>query len=228
MQTIGFLRSLKFVDRRDRWGLTLQGWLFGLALLGVVLWGGFSQVHSFFAINQPLANPDLLIVEGWVTDGNAKDSIQEFRSRPSYKTIITTGTQLPRGYYLSEYKTFAELSRASLIKMGIPKEQVIAVSAPGVPRDRSYTSAVALADWLKVQNQSGSYRSANLLSESVHARRSWTLFKRAIAGQLELGVISVPTAEYDGDRWWTQSEGFKRVLFEGIAWFYVTFFNQVS
>jgi DUF218 domain len=228
MQTFGFLRLLKFVDRRDRWGLTLQGWLFGLALVGVVVWGGFSQVHGFFAINQPLPNPELLIVEGWVTDDNAKDSIQEFRSRPSYQTIITTGTKLPRGYYLAEYKTFAELSRASLIKMGIPASQVIAVSAPGVPRDRSYTSAVALADWLKLQNQSRSYRSANLLSESVHARRSWTLFKKAIGGQLELGVISVPTAEYDGDRWWTQSEGFKRVLFEGIAWFYVTFFNKTE
>jgi hypothetical protein len=228
MQTIGFLRLLKLVDRRDRWGLTLRGWLFGWALVGVVLWGGFSQLHGFFAVNQPLETPELLIVEGWITDGNAKDAMEEFRSRSSYKTIITTGTKLPRGYYLSEYKTFAELSRASLIKMGIPKDQVIAVSAPGVPRDRSYTSAVALADWLKVHKQSHSYRSANLLSESVHARRSWTLFKRAIAGQIQLGVISVPTAEYDGDRWWTQSEGFKRVLFEGIAWFYVTFFNRTE
>ncbi len=221
-------KFLTLIDRRDRWGLTLQGWLFGLTLMGVVLWGGVSQVHGFFAINQPLANPELLIVEGWVTDDNAKDAIQEFRSRPSYKAIITTGTKLPRGYYLSEYKTFAELSRASLIKMGIPNDQVIAVSAPGVPRDRSYTSAVALADWLKAEDPSRSYRSANLLSESVHARRSWTLFKRAIAGRIELGVISVPTAEYDGDRWWTQSEGFKRVLFEGIAWFYVTFFNRTE
>jgi hypothetical protein len=89
-----------------------------------------------------------------------------------------------------------------------------------------------LADWLKLHHQSHSYRRANLLSESVHARRSWALFKRAfkraIGGQLELGVISLPTAEYDGDRWWTQSEGFKRVLFEGIAWLYLTFFNTTE
>jgi Ni,Fe-hydrogenase III small subunit len=228
MKTSALLKGFKLVDRRDRWGLTRSGWLFGLTLMGVIFWGGFSQVHGFFAVNQPLENPDLLIVEGWITDDNTKDAIQEFRSRPSYKTIITTGTQLPRGYYLSEYKTFAELSRASLVKMGIPEEQVIAVSAPGVPRDRSYTSAVALADWLEARDRSGGFHRANLLSESVHARRSWTLFKRAIAGRLELGVISVPTAEYEADRWWTQSEGFKRVMFEGIAWFYVTFFNKTE
>jgi hypothetical protein len=223
MQTFGFLRLLKLADRRDRWGLTLQGWLFGLALVGV-LWGGFSQVHGFFAVNQPLENPELLIVEGWVTDDNAKDAMEEFRSHASYKTIVTTGTQLPRGYYLAEYKTFAELSRASLVKMGMPRDQVVAVSAPGVPRDRSYTSAVALANWLKSPGQLGTFKRANLLSESVHGRRSWTLFKRAIAGQIELGV----TAEYDGDRWWTQSEGFKRVLFEAIGWVYVTFFNKTE
>ena len=36
--------------------------------------------------------PDLLIVEGWVTDKNTKDAIQEFRSRSSYQFMITTGS----------------------------------------------------------------------------------------------------------------------------------------
>ncbi len=221
-------RVFKLADRRDRWGLTWQGWFFGIALVVALLWGVVSHAHSFFAINQPIVTPDLLIVEGWITDKNTKDAIQEFRSRSSYKSIITTGTQLPRGYYLSEYKTFADLSRASLIKMGIPANQVIAVPAPGVPKDRSYTSAVAVANWLQLYNPNYSVRSANLLSESVHARRSWTLFKKAIGPQLELGIISVPSEEYDKDRWWTQSEGFKRVLFESIGWFYVTFFNKTE
>jgi hypothetical protein len=225
-------RVFKLADRRDRWGLTWQGWGFGMALGFALLWGVASHAHGFFAINQPIVTPDILIVEGWVTDKNAKDAVQEFRSRSSYKSIITTGTQLPRGYYLSEYKTFAALSRASLIKMGIPASQVIAIPAPGVPRDRSYTSAVAVANWLQLHEPSYPVRSANLLSEGVHARRSWTLFKKAfkkaIGTQLELGVISVPSEEYNENRWWTQSEGFKRVLFEGIGWFYVTFFNKTE
>lgn len=225
-------RVFKLADRRDRWGLTWQGLGFGMALGGVLLWGVASHAHSFFAINQPIVTPDVLIVEGWVTDKNAKDAVEEFRSRSSYKSIITTGTQLPRGYYLSEYKNFAALSRASLIKMGIPESQVIAIPTPGVPRDRSYTSAVAVANWLQLHEPSYPVRSANLLSEGVHARRSWTLFKKAfkkpIGTQLELGIISVPSEEYDEDRWWTQSEGFKRVLFESIGWFYVTFFNKTE
>ena len=221
-------RVFKLADRRDRWGLTWQGWFFGIALVVALLWGALSHAHGFFAINQPIATPDLLIVEGWVTDQNTQDAIQEFRSRSSYKSIVTTGTQLPRGYYLSEYKTFADLSRASLVKMGIPANQVIAVPAPGVPKDRSYTSAVAVANWLQLYDPNYPVRSANLLSESVHARRSWTLFKKALGAQLELGIISVPSQEYDGDRWWTQSEGFKRVLFESIGWFYVTFFNKTE
>ncbi len=221
---------IPLINRRDRLGLTRQGWLFGLVLVSVVTWGLVSHIHGFFALTQPIANADLLIVEGWVSDGNAQDAIQEFKSHP-YQAIVTTGTQLPRGYYLSEYKSFAELSRASLIKMGIPTDQIIAIPAAGVPRDRSYTSAVALSHWLRRSqgpNSPVGYRSANLFTESVHARRSWMLFKRALGSQLELGVISAPSTDYDADRWWTQSEGFKRVLFETIGWVYVQVFNQVE
>ena len=224
------LFRFQLINRRDRLGLTLQGWLFGLALVIVVVWGLVSHIHGFLALTQPIANADLLVVEGWVSDGNAQDATQEFKSHP-YQAIVTTGTQLPRGYYLSEYKSFAELSRASLIKMGIPKEQIIAIPAAGVPRDRSYTSAVALSKWLRRSQGPNSpvvYRSANLFSESVHARRSWMLFKRALESQLELGVISVPSTDYDANRWWTQSEGFKRVLFETIGWVYVQVLNQVE
>ena len=223
------LFRFQLINRRDRLGLTLQGWLFGLALVSVVVWGLVSHIHGFLALTQPIANADLLVVEGWVSDGNAQDAIQEFKSHP-YKAIVTTGTQLPRGYYLSEYKSFAELSRASLIKMGIPKEQIIAIPAAGVPRDRSYTSAIALNNWLSSRSLGNPvvYRSANLFSESVHARRSWMLFKRALGSQLELGVISAPSTDYEADRWWTQSEGFKRVLFETIGWVYVQVFNRVE
>ncbi len=129
---------------------------------------------------------------------------------------------------MSTYKSFAELSRASLIKMGIPQSRIVAVPAPGVPRDRSYTSAVAFSQWLELYDPAYPVRSANLLSESVHARRSWMLFKRALAGKLDLGVISVPSTDYDADRWWTGSEGFKRVLFEAIGWVYVQVFNRVD
>lgn len=218
---------LQLMNRRDRLGLTVQGWLFGLALVSVLVWGLVSNIHGFLALNQPIAHADLLVIEGWVTDDNAQDAIQEFQSRP-YQLIVTTGTRLPRGYYLSEYKSFAELSRASLIKMGIPDRKVVAVPAPGVPRDRSYTSAVAFRNWLDTDKQAAGIRSANLLSESVHSRRSWMLFQRALGGKLELGVISLPPADYDAQRWWAGSEGFKRVLFEAIGWVYVQVFNRVD
>ncbi len=221
------LPRLRLVNRRDRWGLTLQGWLFSLALVLALGWGVFSHAHSFFAMNQPIANADLLVVEGWLTDENAQDAIQEFKAHP-YRAIVTTGTRLPRGYYLSEYKSFAELSRASLIKMGVPEDKVVAVPAPGVARDRSYTSAVAFSQWLQKRDPVFPIRSANLLSESVHSRRSWMLFKRALAGQIELGVIAAPPSDYKAERWWTQSEGFKRVLFESIGWIYVQVFDKVE
>lgn len=220
---------LRLFDRRPRWGFTGLGWLVGLGLGLALLFGVVPRAHDFFAMNQPIASADLLIVEGWITDANAQDAIHEFRSHP-YQAMVTTGTQIPRGYYLSEYKTFADLSRASLIKMGLDAKQVIAVPAPGVPRDRSYTAALAVNDWINEQNRSSgkAFKSANLLSEGTHARRSWMLYQKALQGKIQLGVIAVPPQDYRADRWWTQSEGFKRVLFESIGWVYVQVFDRVD
>ena len=48
------LFPIPLINRRDRLGLTLQGWLFGLALVSVVAWGLLSHIHGFFALTQPI------------------------------------------------------------------------------------------------------------------------------------------------------------------------------
>jgi DUF218 domain len=215
--------------RRERRVLTAQGWLLILALMATLLWGMATHLYGFFAIQAPLPNAQALVIEGWLTDDKLDDVIQEFRRHP-YELLITTGNALPRGTYLSEYKTFADISRASLLKLapdrGINPAKIIAVSAPGVVRDRTYASATALRDWL-AQSHPELHR-FNLITSGVHARRSQFLFQKALGAQNQVGVLAMGDSDYDADRWWASSQGFKVVVFELIGYVYTGVFNRLD
>jgi uncharacterized SAM-binding protein YcdF (DUF218 family) len=218
------VRRLRLVRRRERWGLTGRGWLvLGCLILGLV-WGLGPRIHPFLAVVQPI-EAEALVVEGWVTDDNLADAAAEFRSGP-YQYLLTTGAQLSRGHYLSAYKTYADLAEATLIKIGIEPERIIAIPSPQVKRDRTYTSAIALQAWLD-QNP-GKIRRINLLTPGVHARRSWTLFKKALGQRVEIGIISIPDRDYNAQSWWTSSAGMKKVMFEAIGYFYAAVFNLLE
>jgi DUF218 domain len=221
--------KLRLLCRRERRVLTAQGWLLSLALVVTLLWGMATHLYSFFAIQAPLPNPQALVIEGWLLDDNLENVFQEFRSHP-YQLMITTGNPLPRGTYLSEYKTFAEISRASLLKLaplqGVNPAQIVAVSAHGVARDRTYNSAMALRDWL-AQNHPDFHR-FNLITTGVHARRSHFMFQKALGTQAQVGVLSMTDSGYDPDRWWASSEGVKMVFFEVLGYLYAGIFNRLE
>ncbi|MBE9032527.1 YdcF family protein [filamentous cyanobacterium LEGE 11480] len=218
------LGRLQLIQRRERWVLTAQSWLILLCLAVVLLWGLLPRIYPFFAVVQPIT-ADALVIEGWVTDDNLEDAAQEFRSRP-YQYLLTTGAKLSRGHYLSQYKTYAELSAATLVKLGIEADRVIAIPSPKVKRDRTYASAVTLQEWLD-QNP-GKIQRINLMSPGVHARRSWTLFQKALGTRAPIGIIAIPDRDYSGKRWWASSEGAKKVIFEAIGYIYATVFNLVE
>jgi hypothetical protein len=215
--------------RRERRVLTAQGWLLILALVATLLWGMVTHLYGFFAIQAPLPNAQALVIEGWLTDDKLDDVIQEFRRHP-YELLITTGNTLPRGTYLSEYKTYADMSRASLLKLapdrGINPAKIIAVSAPGAVRDRTYASATALRDWL-AQGHPELHR-FNLITSGVHARRSQFLFQKALGSQNQVGVLAMGDSDYDADRWWASSQGFKMVVLELIGYVYTGVFNRLD
>jgi uncharacterized SAM-binding protein YcdF (DUF218 family) len=215
---------LRLVGKRERWGLTGRGWLVLVCLVLGLVWGVGPRIYPFFAVVQPI-EAEALVIEGWVTDDNLEDAAAEFRSRP-YQYLLTTGATLTQGHYLSAYKTYADLAQATLIKIGIAPDRIIAIPSPKVKRDRTYTSAVTLQEWLD-QNP-GKIHRINLMTPGVHARRSWTLFKKALGNRVEIGIIAIPDRDYNAQSWWTSSEGVKKVVFEAIGYFYAAVFNLVE
>ena len=48
--------------------------------------------------------------------------------KEEYRLLVTTGGRIATGFHLSEYKTWASLTAARLIKLGIPPEKIMSTS----------------------------------------------------------------------------------------------------
>lgn len=214
---------------RTRWSLvrrrevlvpTWRGWLLfasGLILLTVIVG---RELRPFLAVSAPLPG-GVLVVEGWGSDITFEQAVAEFHRRP-YEKVYVTGGPLEAGSFLSEYKTYAQRGAAILEKLGLSTKEIQAVPAPKVRRDRTYTSAASFALWLR---QHGLHPAGvNVFTEDAHARRSRLLFEKALGPRIAVGVLAMPPEDYDPNRWWHSSAGFRTVVSEALAYIYARVF----
>ncbi|BDA71499.1 hypothetical protein RIVM261_003920 [Rivularia sp. IAM M-261] len=210
--------DIKLVKRQEMLTLTLQGWIIASTLILALITIIITQVQPFLAVTSPI-KADILVVEGWLADEALKQALNEFEMG-SYTHIITTGIPLQRGYYLSEYKDFANLAAATLKAMGADDEKIIPIPTPDVRKDRTYASVIELKEKLAISPIK--LESMNLFSDDVHARRSWMLYKKVLPNT-KIGVIAAETRSYDAKKWWSSSEGIRTVIPEAIAYIYAIF-----
>jgi len=149
-----------------------------------------------------------------------KAAAEEF-ARGGYDKLYVTGGPLEWGAPLSEFKSYAEMGAATLKKIGA-ETNVIAVPAPLVRQDRTYTSAIALKQYLEGNNLPHSR--LNLISMGPHARRSRLLYEKAFGKETAIGIVALPPRDYDPKRWWRSSSGVRVVLSEIFAYAYVRLF----
>ena len=198
---------------------TWRGWLVliaSCALLTVVL---VRTAYPFLAVEDPKPG-GVLVVEGWASDRVMQTAVEEFR-RNHYDKLYATGGPVELGGPLSEYKTYAELAAATLLKLGLNTNDVQAVPAASVRRDRTYNSAIFLKKWLREHNVAAA--KVNLLTVGPHARRSRLMFEKALGEGAVVGVIAIPSEEYDPGHWWRSSAGVRTVIGEAMAYGYARF-----
>lgn len=203
--------------RRERWGLSWRGWLIiaSITLIAVLLL--LSCIYPFLAVNHRV-DSNILVVEGWVHEYAIRSGAEEFKTG-SYKGVFTTGGPVVgSGGYINDYNTAASVGADLLKKAGVPAESLQMVPTRLIGRDRTYSSAIALREWFREHNMPVS--SINILTESVHARRTRLLYKKVFGDGTTVGIIAVPNPDYDAKHWWRDSEGVKDVLSEAIAYLY--------
>jgi hypothetical protein len=216
---------LGLIYHRPCWVPTLRGWL--VLVLTCAAWVAFTVrgVHSFLAITDPVPG-GVLVVEGWAPDYALEEAMAELK-RNQYGKLFVTGVELEKGAPLSEYKTFAELGAATLVRMGLSTNVVQAVPALRVRQDRTYASAVALRRWLREHGET--LTSVNVISMGPHARRTRLLYEQAMGEGPKVGIIALVDRDYDPKRWWKSSLGVRSVIDELVAYAYAKlFFSPAS
>ena len=210
-----------FLQWQEKLILITQIWILILGLIIFLITICCFNIYSFLALTSPI-KADILIVEGWMSDYAVKLAIAEFQ-QGTYQKLITTGSPIGKGYYLSEYDNFAELTAATLIALGFEPDQVVAIPTPQVVKYRTAASAIAVKEWLATSNLK--VDSINIYTLGPHARRSWMIYRNIFNPDIQVGVIALEPKGYNPKKWWQSSAGMRTVVGEAIAYFYTRFVN---
>jgi hypothetical protein len=205
-----------FLCRRQCLVPTLRGWLLLLLSLGALAIIGAREMGPFLMVNNPVPG-GVLVVEGWLPDYAMEATVAEF-NRNHYDKLFVTGIPLTQGAPLSEYKTYAELGAAVLLKLGLSTNVVQPVPAPLVQQDRTYAMACSLKSWMGEHGMSPT--KVNLITLGPHARRSRLLFEKALGKGVTIGVTAIPSRDFDPAHWWRSSYGVRMVIGETLAYAY--------
>jgi uncharacterized SAM-binding protein YcdF (DUF218 family) len=211
--------------RKQRWGLSWRGRLIVVASAALALFLILFEIQPFLAVTHRI-EANVLVVEGWVHEYAIRAGAEEFKTG-AYERIFTTGGPVVgNGGYVNDYQTSASVGAGLLRKVGVPGEFVQMVPSRMSDRDRTYSSAAALREWFREHNMI--VHSFNVVTEGTHGRRTRLLFEKAFNGSVTVGIIAVPSPDYDQRRWWRYSEGVQDVLNEAIAYIYAKLFFYPS
>ncbi|MEA5503745.1 ElyC/SanA/YdcF family protein [Halotia wernerae UHCC 0503] len=216
------LAKIRLIKRQEMWTLTAQGWVIFLVAFVSSIFFILTHLYPFLAVNSPIKAANILVVDGWISDYALEQAAIEFKNN-SYQQLVAIGSPVDQGFYLAEYKNFAEIAAATLNKLGVPKEKIVTVITPQVIKDRTHASAVALRQWISDTNLQ--IESINLFTCDAHSRRSWLIYKNIFAPQIKVGVIAAAPPNYDAKKWWNSSEGVRVIMSETIAYIYALSFT---
>ena len=206
---------------RERWGLSWRGWIVLIVLLAFGSYAFFLTIFPFLAVTNRV-DSDVLVVEGWIHEYAIQAAVEEYHLG-GYRRLFTTGGPVPgNGGYVNDFQTSASVGAELLKKFGIPGKSVEMVPSHVFGRDRTYSSAVALRNWVRAHHVE--VDSLNVMTEDTHARRTRLLFAKAFGPNVRVGVIAVPDPDYDARHWWRYSEGVEKVIEGSVAYIYAAFF----
>lgn len=209
------------MTRRERWGLSARGCLVLCLILLVSLVSIILAIHPFLALTKR-ADSNILVVEGWVHEYAINAAVREFQAN-HYERVYTTGGPVEgMGGFSNIYNTSASVGAGRLRDAGIAPDLVQMVPSRVNERDRTYSSAIALHNWFRENHLA--VPQLNVLTQDAHARRTRLLFQKAFGKETKIGVISVPSPDYNAKYWWRYSEGVKEIMSEGGAYIYARFF----
>jgi hypothetical protein len=207
---------LGLLRRRQCLVPTLRGWVLAALSIAALALIGLCETGPFLTVSEPVPG-GVLVVEGWGSDYVMEATAAEFK-RNHYAKLFVTGLPVEQGTFLSAYTNYAYVGVATLLKLGLSTNDLQAVPAAQVRRDRTYNMAVALKKWLREHNLSPT--KVNLITTGPHSRRSRLLFAMALGKGVTVGTLAIPANDYDERHWWRSSQGVRGVVGEVLTYGY--------
>ena len=207
---------MKLIRQKTVWLPTWQGWTLLFLIAAGLLVTAFLNVHRFLAVTQRV-EADVLIVEAWMPKTVTQEAVKEF-TQGQYTLLVVmemTSNGDPRPKQDSALKT---PMAKYFVSHDVPTTRIIECFAPATNDRRSLTMADAVR---KTLNQRGiTARGFNVFAPGAHARKTWLLYRRALSSIAPVGIVSIPTGDYDPAKWWKTTNGANWVIVNGIGWFY--------
>jgi len=209
-----------FFQKRQKWTLTLWGWLMTLGLLIGVFVGVARGLYPFLAVSR-VTHADTLVVEGWIHSDNVEQAAQAYQAtRYTDVVVVAAVTDAKNKWDSGRYK--AEYIAGALESVGVPKNRIQVIYCDAGRKDRTYSCALTVREWLHEREKS--VQAIDVVTIGPHALRSRLLFQKAMGSTVRVGVLAMDESGYDPVHWWRSSEGVREVLFEGVAYIYAKWF----
>src|SRR5258708_13071003 len=90
---------------------------------------------------------------------------------------------------------YAEMAADELIRLGVPKEEILVVTSKNTEVRRTFESAVAI--WQTLRDAGIKPKALNVFTLGPHARRSALVFAKVNSSDCEFVVIACHPPQYD-------------------------------
>jgi len=213
--------GLGLLQRRTIFWPTWLGWFCGAMILGIFIVGCLVYGESYLTETHR-SEADLLVVEGWIGREGIGAAVEEF-DRGGYRYIVASGG-LTSGRWEDKPGSYAEMAASEMIRLGVPKEEIVVATSENTENHRTFESAVAV--WKTLRDAGIKPKGINVFTFGAHARRSALVFARVNDDAAKIGVIAWVPPEYQRERWWHSSERAKELLEETVGYFYELLLNS--
>jgi len=187
--------------------------LIGSAVVFAAAWLFVANIHDYLCPTVRVGG-DVLVIEGWVPD-TVIEATAEMVHAGEYSLVYVSGMPLVRGKHMSSVSHADQETVASLINLGLAQDMVI-----GSPSNRSKgdrTVRMARAIRLGMEARGEIPERFDVITDGTHARRSWQIYRAVFKDVSEVGIISIPSPEYDAADWTSTSVGAKQVVIECVG-----------
>lgn len=207
-----YLRGVVKCDRKStrwkQWSLVIATSALAITFL--------LNVHDFLAIPTQRVDANILVVEGWIWDYGIKAAAEEFR-RGGYTRIATSGFKTKAsGKQNHDNASGAAAAASRLMEHGISSELIIPCAADYTSWDRTASSARAVRDKLLLVGIH--IKGINVVTIGPHARQSWLAYRHTMDSSTPVGIITVPTQNFDPQHWWLTKRGIYAIIKDGLGW----------